>query len=74
MATALFESLLVNRAFVNGNKCLAFFTTDVFLRLNGWRLKVEQEKAHAFLIGLLGEGQCDFDRLLPWVRDSLVGL
>ena len=40
MATALFESLLMNHPFVDGNKRLAFFATDVFLRLNGWRLDV----------------------------------
>lgn len=35
MAAALFESLLMNHPFVDGNKRVAFFTTDVFLRLNG---------------------------------------
>lgn len=32
MAAALFESLLINRAFIDGNKRVAFFATDVFLR------------------------------------------
>jgi len=41
MAAALFESLLMNHPFVDGNKRVAFFATDVFLRLNGWHLKVE---------------------------------
>ena len=31
MATALFESLLMNHPFVDGNKRVAFFATDVFL-------------------------------------------
>ncbi|MEE8349621.1 MAG: type II toxin-antitoxin system death-on-curing family toxin [Acidobacteriota bacterium] len=74
MATALFESLLMNHPFVDGNKRVAFFATDVFLRLNGWKLRVQAEEAHAFLIGLLGEGQCDFTHLLPWVRNALVRL
>ena len=38
MAAAMFESLLINHAFVDGNKRVAFFATDVFLRLNGWKL------------------------------------
>ena len=38
LAAALFESLILNRAFVDGNKRVAFFVTDVFLRLNGWKL------------------------------------
>jgi len=72
MATALFESLLMNRAFVDGNKRVAFFATDVFLRLNGWKLEVDPDEAHAFLIGLLERGECDFDRLLPWIRAAAV--
>jgi len=71
MATALFESLLMNHPFVDGNKRVAFFATDVFVRLNGWQLRVHPDRAHAFLIRLLDRGECDFRRLLPWVRRSL---
>jgi death-on-curing protein len=74
MAAALFESLLMNHAFVDGNKRVAFFATDVFLRLNGWKLDVDDETAHAFLIGLLDARVATYDRLLPWIRKSLVRL
>jgi hypothetical protein len=43
----------------------------VFLRLNAWKLEVDADKAHRFLIGLLERGTCDYDHLLPWVRRSL---
>ena len=72
MAAALFESLLMNHPFIDGNKRVAFFATDVFLRLNGWKLKVEADAAHAFIVGLLEAGECDFERVLPWIRNSLV--
>lgn len=68
MAAALFESLLMNHPFVDGNKRIAFFATDVFLRLNGYRFVVDADEAHAFLIGLLESAKCDFDSLLPWIR------
>lgn len=68
MAAAMFESLMLNHPFVDGNKCVAFFATDVFLRLNGWKLAVDGDAAHGFLIGLLERGECDFDRLLVWIR------
>ncbi len=71
MATALFESLLLNHPFVDGNKRVAFFATDVFLRLNGWRFSVSPEPAHTFLIGLLERNECGFDNLEPWVRESI---
>jgi death-on-curing protein len=70
-AAALFESLLMNHPFVDGNKRVAFFATDVFLRLNGWRLDVESQMAHRFLVGLLDSHQADFDHLLGWIRESL---
>jgi len=74
MAAALFESLLMNHPFVDGNKRVAFFATDVFLRLNGWKLEVDAHAAHAHLIGLLERGECDFARLLDWIRASVVRL
>jgi death-on-curing protein len=74
MAAALFESLLMNHPFIDGNKRAAFFATDVFLRLNGWKLKVEPNAGHAFLIGLLERGQCDYAHLLPWIRKGIVAL
>jgi death-on-curing protein len=74
MSAALFESLLMNHPFIDGNKRVAFFATDVFLRLNGWRMKVDPNDAHAVLIGLLEQGVCDFDHLLPWIRRALTTL
>ncbi len=74
MAAALFESLLMNHPFVDGNKRVAFFATDVFLRLNGWRIEVEAAEAHRFLIGLLEAGACDLAHLEPWLRRSIVEL
>jgi len=72
MASAQFESLIMNRAFVDGNKRVAFFVTDIFLRLNGFKLKVEGKEAHRFLIGLLESHQCTYDNLLPWIRSSII--
>jgi death-on-curing protein len=74
MAAALFESLIMNHPFVDGNKRVAFFATDVFLRLNGYKLKVDAEKAHRFLIDLLEQHRCTFAELLPWIRAHAVQL
>ena len=74
MGSALFESLIMNHPFVDGNKRIAFFSTDVFLRLNGFKLEVTAEEAHPFLIGLLEAGECNYDNLLPWVRRLIVRL
>ena len=71
MGAALFESLIMNHPFVDGNKRVAFFATDVFFRLNGYKLEVTANEAHPFLIGLLEAGKCNFDNLLPWIRRSI---
>jgi death-on-curing protein len=71
MAAALFESLLMNHPFIDGNKRVAFFATDVFLRLNGWRLDVEAHEGYSLLMGLLENGRCDFEHLSSWIRDSV---
>jgi len=71
MAAALFESLISNHAFVDGNKRIAFFSCDIFLRLNGWKLKVDSDNGYAFIIGSLESNKCDYDHLLPWIRQHL---
>lgn len=71
MAAALFESLITNHPFVDGNKRVAFFASDVFLRLNGWKLAVNNPEAYEFLMERFDTHTCDFDHLLPWVRSRL---
>ena len=74
MAAALFESLIKNHPFVDGNKRVAFFGTDVFLRLNGYRLEVEAVAAHTTLLDLFDTGTCDLEHLRPWIEESMVVL
>jgi len=74
MAAALFESLLINHPFIDGNKRVAFFATDVFLRLNGWNISVESRQAYHFLMECLETGNADYNHLLPWIRSNLQSL
>jgi death on curing protein len=69
MAAALFESLISNHAFVDGNKRMAFFLSDVFLRLNGWKLTVSADEGERFIVGSLERGDCDYEHLVPWIRE-----
>ena len=71
LAAALFQSLLMNHAFVDGNKRAAFFVTDTFLRLNGWKLQVDAASATNFIVGMLEAGDCSFEKLRAWIGDSL---
>jgi death-on-curing protein len=71
MAAALFESLINNHAFVDGNKRVAFFFCDVFLRLNGWKLGMTAETGYTFIVGSLENGCCDYEHILPWIQQHL---
>ena len=71
MAAALFESLLINHAFVDGNKRVAFFATDAFLRLNGWKLSVDPAPAYDFIVGAVVSRDARYDKILSWIRESI---
>ena len=72
MAAAMFESLLMNHAFIDGNKRIAFFATDVFLRLNGWKLDITADEGESFIVGMLERNDCSFENIRPWIRNNIV--
>ena len=74
MAAAMFESLLINHGFVDGNKRVAFFATDVFLRLNGWKLVVSADAGERFIVGMLEANDCSFEKILPWIRKHIAAI
>ena len=70
-ATALFESLIINHPFTDGNKRTAFAVTDVFLRINGFRFQVDEKEIYHEMITLLKSNQFQFKLLLPWMKKSI---
>lgn len=67
-AAALLESLTINHPFIDGNKRIAYAAADVFLRINGWRLKREPMKIHAEMIQMFETGTFNIAHLEPWLR------
>jgi death-on-curing protein len=67
-AAALFESLVQNHPFVDGNKRVAFAVMDVFLRVNGQVLEVDDVAAHQHLVGLMEQGALEFAAIDQWLR------
>ena len=65
---ALLESLAINHPFVDGNKRIAFAATDVFLRINGWRLQRSPMQIHAEMIQMFEAGTFDIAHLDSWLR------
>ena len=67
-AAALMESLAINRPFVDGNKRVAFAAVDVFLRINGWRLRRPHLQIHAEMVQMSDAGTFDLSHLDSWLR------
>ena len=72
MAAAMFESLINNHPFIDGNKRVAFFSTDVFLRLNGYKILVNSRSTYDFLMALFASNSCDLEHLGPWIRSVII--
>jgi death on curing protein len=70
-AAAMMESLANNHPFVDGNKRVAFFVTDTFLRLNGHFIDCDSLAAHGFFMDLFSDGEFRFHQLLPWLEEHL---
>ncbi|NMV37881.1 type II toxin-antitoxin system death-on-curing family toxin [Ralstonia insidiosa] len=67
-AAALLESVAGNHPCVDGNKRIAFAVTDVFLRINGYRIQGDPMVIHADLMRLFDSGSFDLAHLEPWLR------
>lgn len=72
MAAAMFESLLMNHPFVDGNKRVAFFAVDVFLRINGFHIAVDADEAHRKIIQIIEVGESVKESLEVFVRQHTI--
>ena len=70
-AAALMESLAVNHPFLDGNKRVAFFVTDVFLRGNGHFIDCDDSEAHEFFMHLFETNTFRFAELVSWLGDRV---
>lgn len=67
-AAALCESLAINHPFVDGNKRIAFAATDVFLRINGWRIGRAPSDIYRDFMAMFDSGTFDIAHLERWLR------
>jgi len=67
-AAALMESLANNHVFIDGNKRVAFFATDTFLRINGYWINCDNEETYSYFMKLFETGTFHFRELLDWLH------
>ncbi len=70
-AAALFESLIQNHPFLDGNKRVALAAADVHLRLRGMELGGDSMDHHLFIIDLMESGDLDWKAVDSWLRENV---
>ncbi len=70
-ASALMESLASNHSFIDGNKRISFFATDVFLRMNGYFIDCETKDTYNLYIENLENNSFNFENILNWLKENI---
>ncbi len=70
-AAALLQSLTQNHAFIDGNKRVAFATSAIFLRMNGYRLKVDADNGESFIIDRVIKNKANLDEIATWLEKHM---
>lgn len=72
-AAALLQSLTQNHSFIDGNKRVAFATSAIFLRMNGYHLKVDADNGETFIIERVIKGKADIEEIAAWLEKYMRG-
>jgi len=70
-AAALLQSLAQNHAFIDGNKRVAFATSAIFLRMNGYRLKVDADNGESFIIDEVIKKKTNIEVISNWLEKHM---
>ncbi len=71
-AAALFESLAINHCFIDGNKRVAFGVTDIYLRINGYRIDDDSKGIYAEMMRLFDANHFNFTNLESYLRRVVI--
>lgn len=69
-AAALLHSLVMNHAFVDGNKRVGIAAAELFLRLNGFRIAGDDSELEELTL-TVARGEIDAEALSIWFRQRI---
>ncbi|MBS1544266.1 MAG: type II toxin-antitoxin system death-on-curing family toxin [Bacteroidetes bacterium] len=69
-AAAIFESLISNHPFIDGNKRIAYVLMRIVLKQENVDIKAEQEEKYAFVI-TAAKGELTFDQIRTWIKNHM---
>ena len=70
-AAALWESFMMNHAFIDGNKRIATDLMLTFLKVNGIDVTTSNPALVKFIYGLFDRGDVNFKNLDAWLRKNV---
>lgn len=70
-AAALFESIIQNHPFLDGNKRTALAAADVHLRMHGLELGGDSMRHYRFIIEIIEAGELDWRAFDSWLRENV---
>ena len=70
-AAALMHSLVLNHAFINGNKRVGVAAAELFVLVNGWELETDDAELEDLTLTIAG-GEMEIEPLIIWFRQRLV--
>ncbi|MCB0377851.1 MAG: type II toxin-antitoxin system death-on-curing family toxin [Bdellovibrionales bacterium] len=71
-AAALLQSLCQNHCFTDGNKRVAFATTAIFLRMNGFSLTVTPDHGETFMIEEVIKKRASVEVIAKWLEKHML--
>jgi len=69
-AAAIFESIVSNHPFVDGNKRTAYVLMRLILKRNQLDIEVDQDTKYDFVIKA-AKGELTFDKIKSWIGNNL---
>ena len=72
-ATAIFESLIINHPFMDGNKRIAYALMEVLLREDGLLLNIHQDEKYDLVINA-STGAFRFDEIKSWTESKATNI
>lgn len=69
-SAAIFQSIIINHPFIDGNKRMAYAFMKIFLIEEGFIINASEEETYHFVIEA-SKGNLNFDQIKDWIIDNL---
>ena len=69
-AAAIFQSIIINHPFIDGNKRMAYALMMILLLEDGLDIEIAEEEKYNFVIKS-AKGETDFEEIKSWIIDNL---